>query len=115
VSIVTLVEVLSFIILCAFALALTCNTLSCNAAYLNASVGSKCWSDAAVAKQEQRRLQREDKIMDEAARKRRLTFDEAVAIRDGRQPATAHMSIDMALRMVANSHAKWPAEFPRDA
>jgi hypothetical protein len=115
VSIVTLVEVLSFIILCAFALALTCNTLSYNAAYLNASVGSKCWSDAAVAKQEQRRLQREDKIMDEAARKRRLTFDEAVAIRDGRQPPTQHMSRQLALMIVEQSHTKWPTEFPRDA
>jgi hypothetical protein len=82
---------------------------------LIASTGSTPWSDAAVAKQEQRRLQREDKIMEEAARKRRLTFDTAVAIRDGLQPPTAHMSGDMALRIVENAHITWPTEFPRDA
>jgi hypothetical protein len=52
--------------------------------------------------------------MDEAARKRRLTFDTAVAICDGLQPPTAHMSGDMALRIVENAHVMWPAEFPRD-
>jgi hypothetical protein len=82
---------------------------------LIASSGSTPWSDAAVVKQEQRRLQREDKIMDEAARKRRLTFDAAVAIRDGLQPPTAYMSVDMALRIVANAHAMWPTEFPSNA
>ena len=98
-----------------FKLALTCNTLSCDAICLIASSGSTPWSDAAVAKQEQRRLQREDKIMDDAARKRRLTFDDAVAICAGRQPPTAHMSVDMALRIMENAHALWPTEFPRDA
>ena len=52
---------------------------------------------------------------EEAARRRRLTFDSAVAIRDGRQPPTQHMSRQLALLIVEQSHSKWPEEFPRDA
>jgi hypothetical protein len=57
---------------------------------------------------------RERTYKDEAARKRRLTFDEAIAIGDGRQPPTQHMSRQLALMIVEQSHIKWPTEFPRD-
>ena len=91
-----------------FTLALTSNTLLCTAMYLIAFAGSKLMSHDIAER-------RERTYKDEAARKRRLTFDDAVAIRDGRQPPAAHMSLDMALRIVENAHERWPTEFPRDA